>query len=57
MSNPVIVTVPKDAAARSVGADEVASAIAAQAQARDIDIVVKRTGTRGLLFLESTNCV
>jgi len=52
MSDPVIVTVPKDAAARSVGADEVASAIAAQAQAHDIDIVVKRTGTRGLLFLE-----
>ena len=45
----VRVFVPKDATALSVGADEVASALAAQAGAR-VEIV--RTGSRGLFWLE-----
>jgi formate dehydrogenase iron-sulfur subunit len=46
------VFVPKDAAAVSVGADQVALAIAQQAQARSLDVLVKRNGSRGLLWLE-----
>jgi formate dehydrogenase iron-sulfur subunit len=42
------VYVPRDSAARSVGADEVAAALAAQAS--DIEIV--RNGSRGLFWLE-----
>ena len=52
MSAPIIVTVPKDAAARSVGADEVAARIAEEARLRGVEIAIKRTGTRGLLFME-----
>ncbi|MGX1305912.1 formate dehydrogenase iron-sulfur subunit [Amorphus suaedae] len=48
----LVVTVPKDAAARSVGADAVAARIAEEARARGIPLTVKRTGTRGLLFME-----
>ena len=44
------VYVPRDSAARSVGADEVASALAAQAAALGIEIV--RNGSRGLFWLE-----
>jgi formate dehydrogenase iron-sulfur subunit len=44
------VYVPRDSAARSVGADEVAERIAAAAAGRDIEIV--RTGSRGMLWLE-----
>jgi formate dehydrogenase iron-sulfur subunit len=42
-----VVYVPRDSAARSVGADEVADAIAATGRA-----TVVRTGSRGLLWLE-----
>jgi formate dehydrogenase iron-sulfur subunit len=52
MSEPTYVYVPRDSAARSVGADEVAEriAIAAQEQGRDVRVV--RNGSRGLLWLE-----
>jgi formate dehydrogenase iron-sulfur subunit len=48
----VTVYVPKDSAALSVGADQVARAIAAEAEARKLTIHVKRNGSRGLLWLE-----
>ena len=48
----VKVLVPRDASAVSVGADAVAAAIAAEAQARDVDLVVVRNGSRGMFWLE-----
>jgi len=42
----------RDAAALSVGADEVAAAIAAEAARRGIEVRLVRTGSRGLLYLE-----
>jgi len=48
----VKVYVPRDAAARGVGADETARAILAEAQHRRIDIDLVRNGSRGLLWLE-----
>jgi formate dehydrogenase iron-sulfur subunit len=42
--------VPRDSAARSVGADEVAEALAAHAKTLDIEII--RNGSRGLFWLE-----
>ncbi|MEZ5773726.1 MAG: NADH-quinone oxidoreductase subunit NuoF [Hyphomicrobiaceae bacterium] len=44
--------VPRDAAARSVGADETASAIAAEAARRGKSVSIVRNGSRGLLWLE-----
>ena len=44
--------VPRDAAARSVGADEVAEALSAEATARAIPVEIVRNGSRGLLFAE-----
>jgi formate dehydrogenase iron-sulfur subunit len=44
--------VPRDAAARSVGADATARAILAEGQRRGIDLQVVRNGSRGLLWLE-----
>ena len=44
--------VPRDAAARSVGADATAQAIVAEGQARGVEIEVVRNGSRGLLWLE-----
>ena len=44
--------VSRDAAACGVGANETATAIAAEAQRRGIDIEVIRNGSRGLLWLE-----
>ena len=44
--------VPRDAAARSVGADAVARAILAEAKGRGLEIEVVRNGSRGLLWLE-----
>jgi formate dehydrogenase iron-sulfur subunit len=44
--------VPRDAAARSVGADETATAIATEAARRGIEIELIRNGSRGLLWLE-----
>ena len=46
------VFVPRDAAALSVGADEVAHAIAAEAAPRGIEIQLVRNGSRGMLWLE-----
>ncbi len=44
--------VPCDAAARSVGADATAAAIAREAQARAMPCEIVRTGSRGMLWLE-----
>ena len=44
--------VPRDSAARSVGADEVATAIEAGLRDRGVDAEVVRNGSRGLLWLE-----
>ncbi len=48
----ITVYVPIDSAARSVGADEVAQAIQAEADQRGVDIKLVRNGTRGMLWLE-----
>jgi formate dehydrogenase iron-sulfur subunit len=50
--SPIVVYVPIDTAARSVGADEVAAAILAEAARRNIEITLVRNGTRGMLWLE-----
>lgn len=53
MTGPSItVYVPRDAAARSVGAEETAAAIADEAARRGLDIRIVRNGSRGLLWLE-----
>jgi formate dehydrogenase iron-sulfur subunit len=44
--------VPRDSAARSVGADEVAAAIEAGLRDRGIDAEIVRNGSRGMLWLE-----
>ena len=44
--------VPRDAAAKALGADEVADAITAEAAARGLDITLVRNGTRGMVWLE-----
>ncbi|PAZ12536.1 formate dehydrogenase [Streptomyces sp. SA15] len=51
-NSPVTVYVPRDSAARSVGADAVANAIrtAAAVQGRPVELV--RNGSRGMLWLE-----
>jgi formate dehydrogenase iron-sulfur subunit len=46
------VFVPRDAAALSVGADEVAAAIAKEAKKRNKDVRIVRNGSRGMLYLE-----
>jgi formate dehydrogenase iron-sulfur subunit len=46
------VYVPRDSAARSVGADDVASAIESGLRERGVDAEVVRNGSRGLLWLE-----
>ena len=43
---------PRDAAARSMGADRVARVIEETARARKLDLQLVRTGSRGLLWLE-----
>jgi formate dehydrogenase iron-sulfur subunit len=43
---------PRDAAARSMGADGVARVIEETARARKLDLQLVRTGSRGLLWLE-----
>ncbi len=48
-----IVYVPGDSAARSIGADEVATLIAAHAAKAGIDIELRRNGSRGALWLET----
>jgi formate dehydrogenase iron-sulfur subunit len=44
--------IPRDAAAVSVGADELVAAFEAQAEKRKLDIEIVRNGSRGLLWLE-----
>ena len=44
--------VPRDAAARAVGADKVAAALCDEARRRGIEIQIVRTGSRGLFWLE-----
>ncbi len=46
------VFVPKDVAALAVGADKVATEIAAEAKKRGTEVEIIRTGSRGMLFLE-----
>jgi formate dehydrogenase iron-sulfur subunit len=48
----VRIFVPQDAAARSMGADDTARAILAEAQRRKIEVQIVRNGSRGLLWLE-----
>ncbi|HLS18575.1 MAG TPA: formate dehydrogenase, partial [Paracoccaceae bacterium] len=44
--------VPRDAAARALGADAVANAIAAEAETRGLEVEITRNGTRGMIWLE-----
>ena len=46
------VFVPRDAAALSMGADDVAKAIAAEAKKRNAKVEIVRNGSRGMLWLE-----
>ena len=46
------VYVPRDASALSLGAEAVASAIAAQATHRGLDVTIVRNGSRGMFWLE-----
>ncbi len=48
----VRVFVPCDSAARSVGADDVAVAVLAEAAARGLDVELVRNGSRGMFWLE-----
>jgi formate dehydrogenase iron-sulfur subunit len=44
--------VPRDSAAVALGADQVAASLQAAADARGIDVVIVRTGSRGMHWLE-----
>ena len=44
--------VPRDAAARALGADAVAAEIEAQARQRGVDVEIVRNGSRGMVWLE-----
>ena len=44
--------VPLDAAAKALGADEVAEAVKAEAAKRGIDVTIVRNGSRGMVWLE-----
>ncbi len=44
--------VPRDAAARALGADAVAEAVAAEARRRGLAVEVTRNGSRGMIWLE-----
>ena len=46
------VFIPRDAAALSLGAEDVAQAIVDEAKTRKIDVTVVRNGTRGMVWLE-----
>ena len=48
----IVIYVPADSAAQSVGAEETAAAIAREAEARGLDIRLIRNGSRGLFWLE-----
>lgn len=44
--------VPRDAAARALGADAVAAAVAREADARGVPVTLVRNGSRGMVWLE-----
>ena len=44
--------VPRDAAAKALGADEVAQAVAREAEARGMSVQIVRNGSRGMVWLE-----
>lgn len=44
--------IPLDSAAKALGADEVAAALAAKAEKQGIEIDIIRTGSRGMIWLE-----
>ena len=44
--------VPADSAAKALGADDIAAAIAREAEARGLEIQIIRNGTRGMIWLE-----
>jgi formate dehydrogenase iron-sulfur subunit len=47
-----VVFIPKDAAALALGADQLADALAAEGERRDLDLRIVRNGSRGLFWLE-----
>ena len=49
----VTIYVPRDSAALSLGANEVADAVVREAGSRGIDIQLVRNGSRGMLWLET----
>jgi len=52
MKAPVRIYVPRDVVALALGADEIANAIEAELEARNIEAKIIRNGSRGLFFLE-----
>jgi formate dehydrogenase iron-sulfur subunit len=52
MSSPIVIYVPRDAAALAMDADTVARDIERAADARGLSVQIVRTGSRGLLWLE-----
>jgi formate dehydrogenase iron-sulfur subunit len=52
MAAPVTCFIPRDSGARSVGADEVAQAIADEATRRGVEVRIVRNGSWGMYFLE-----
>jgi formate dehydrogenase iron-sulfur subunit len=48
----VRIYVPRDSAAKALGADEVASAVKAEALRRGLEVTVVRNGSRGMIWLE-----
>ncbi len=53
MTPAIRLYIPRDTAAIAVGADDIALAIAHEAQRREISIDIVRNGSRGLLWLET----
>jgi len=52
MKAPVRLFIPRDVVALALGADEIAGAIEAELEARNIEAEIIRNGSRGLFFLE-----
>ncbi|MCB5408569.1 formate dehydrogenase beta subunit [Pseudogemmobacter faecipullorum] len=46
------IRIPRDASARALGAEEVVTALQAEAARRGIDLTITRTGSRGMVWLE-----
>jgi len=44
--------IPRDAAAKALGAEDVVAAVRQEAKARGVDVTVVRNGTRGMVWLE-----